>query len=680
MACEINTNAGECIDHNNFWATTTDVDIFTSTHHAPTSSLQAGAGYEDLPRNWIRLLRILPCAPNSSTAELQCKLVQVALGAAPSYTALSYTWGSPPDIHEIYINGRRTRVRKNLWRFLREARNLDLEIFDWLWIDALCIDQDNHEERGIQVALMSEIYASAKQVLIWLGPAYAGSDQAMAEIAQRAAQKSAKNNLRSMAGKNVSLSLSLLCTRVYWTRLWIFQEVLLAKNLLLMCGARTAPWESLRKMILDVHNLCEEHQHNASAVRLVTSMQYQIIYGSPAKAIVLGTDDTVHGTSLYKLLRSTASLHCANPLDRVYALLGVARGGSLLKPDYDISIGTLLNAVLKHHHEVVEPPRDLKTVERQCHVLTTVQGLRPDAISMLEINDPVSSVSAQSGDITRYPLGLEGSFVGLWWAVAKGHNAVERLILEDPNVSLHSWLERAVVGGSEATVRFLLSKKVFLSETYVYALQLASIRGHSRLIEVLLNDRSIAQDCWTQTVKDQALRHAAHGGHIEAVKSLLHRGARVQLSDCERLAEGSVTENAFDDAVARGHVEVVKLLFDQHETLRPDFLCIAAARGHLQVVRLLLQKGVDVNASETFWPKHTALYIAVRAGHVAVVAELLASGATLDAMASWQLGGSISCDDALSAAQRRSYTAVVELLIKHGAISSDPKERAQFFA
>ena len=117
-----------------------------------------------------------------------CHLQTVDLSRCPEYYALSYTWGDPRprDQHDggdenlaylqsylsISCEGLQFRVRKNLYEALQHLRRYsDLE---YLWVDAICINQVDSNERSAQVAIMGEIYASAHAVFVWLGK---GDDQ-----------------------------------------------------------------------------------------------------------------------------------------------------------------------------------------------------------------------------------------------------------------------------------------------------------------------------------------------------------------------------------------------------------------------------------------------------------------------------------------------------------------------
>jgi hypothetical protein len=89
---------------------------------------------------------------------------------APSYNALSYTWGPEHPLHTIYLNGHEFQVRQNLYDFLSRMQSQG-DGNTLFWIDQLCIDQRNISERSQQVQMMGDIYTRAQEVVVWLGPA-----------------------------------------------------------------------------------------------------------------------------------------------------------------------------------------------------------------------------------------------------------------------------------------------------------------------------------------------------------------------------------------------------------------------------------------------------------------------------------------------------------------------------
>jgi hypothetical protein len=128
----------------------------------------------------IRLIELLPRATKcSSQSELgpRCNLIHVSLDDKPDYAALSYTWGDPRDTQTIMIGSCSVPVTRNLYFALKHLQYKKTARV--IWVDALCINQSDNEEKGWQVELMREIYQRATFVSIWLGLADDTSDKVM---------------------------------------------------------------------------------------------------------------------------------------------------------------------------------------------------------------------------------------------------------------------------------------------------------------------------------------------------------------------------------------------------------------------------------------------------------------------------------------------------------------------
>ena len=84
------------------------------------------------------------------------------------YEALSYAWGDATNKTPICVNGAALSVTGGLEQILRHLRPAD-----WpprpMWIDAICINQSDVDERNQQVPLMADIYGSAERTVCWLG-------------------------------------------------------------------------------------------------------------------------------------------------------------------------------------------------------------------------------------------------------------------------------------------------------------------------------------------------------------------------------------------------------------------------------------------------------------------------------------------------------------------------------
>jgi hypothetical protein len=134
----------------------------------------------DLRTSSIRLIKVLPL---DDSGVVQCAISLATIDA--QYTCLSYVWGPPDDTYVIRINGKPFHVRRNLWDFLhtvatqraaapdsdlKDSSRLDFEnAAKSLWIDALCIDQENNGEKNHQVQQMGKVFSSAQRVIAWIG-------------------------------------------------------------------------------------------------------------------------------------------------------------------------------------------------------------------------------------------------------------------------------------------------------------------------------------------------------------------------------------------------------------------------------------------------------------------------------------------------------------------------------
>ncbi|KAF2472960.1 HET-domain-containing protein, partial [Lindgomyces ingoldianus] len=115
--------------------------------------------------NEIRVVKISPQV--DPKFNVSCEFTIVSLDAKPVYRALSYTWGDPKDTLPITLNGHRFEVTRNLKRALQRLRTLGTEVS--IWIDAICINQVDMDERMHQVQLMRVIYQNPEEVIVYLG-------------------------------------------------------------------------------------------------------------------------------------------------------------------------------------------------------------------------------------------------------------------------------------------------------------------------------------------------------------------------------------------------------------------------------------------------------------------------------------------------------------------------------
>jgi hypothetical protein len=199
-----------------------------------------------------------------------------------NYSALSYTWGrafrkqpdssSQPQLlprHWIQCNGARLRVLENLYSGLIRIR--DTGFTGFFWIDAICINQEDLDERSAQVGLMAEIYAGAEKVVVWLGEEDEHSKIALPlihrlwnNVADSAALRAKlptyltfndPNFYRDIGQRPITTSeWKSICEffrRTWFSRLWVVQELVFARDVSVLCGESIWPWDDF--LVLAIH-------------------------------------------------------------------------------------------------------------------------------------------------------------------------------------------------------------------------------------------------------------------------------------------------------------------------------------------------------------------------------------------------------------------------------------------
>ncbi|KAH6691576.1 heterokaryon incompatibility protein-domain-containing protein [Plectosphaerella plurivora] len=165
------------------------------------------------------------------------------------YTALSYTWGEPIFDATILCDGVEKQITRTLEEALRQFRCPNESIV--MWIDQICINQDDKVEKVLQIRLMSDIYELAYSTIIWIGPAGDNTPEAM-ELVREISYKwfeLPEPDAKDEAG------------RKWFTRLWTIQEVVLSAQPWIMCGEHVLKF-------MDLGDFCEKLRDTTAAVDL----------------------------------------------------------------------------------------------------------------------------------------------------------------------------------------------------------------------------------------------------------------------------------------------------------------------------------------------------------------------------------------------------------------------------
>lgn len=282
----------------------------------------------------FRLLR-----PSSTQSdEVTCELKWFELRTAPPYAALSYSWGAgarervnlniavdqkAPSGVSYTIKGL-LRISQDLESAIRKVHSHSKD--DWLWIDAICIDQGSRDERALQVRIMDKIYASAGCVFVWLGEAsYDDRNVWDHELLESAKVQDGLSYTKILALLNQN-------ERVWWSRLWIVQEVAVAQKVTVCIGQYTLPWDDFvealwgkpEEFYVHPRHLLgagdDEHAKQQQLYDKFQAMRHQVLHLSNMRNGIQKSK----GRPLLELLRESVSCHASNPLDRIYGLLGLA--------------------------------------------------------------------------------------------------------------------------------------------------------------------------------------------------------------------------------------------------------------------------------------------------------------------------------------------------------------------
>jgi len=205
-------------------------------------------------------IRILTLHSGCRGEPILCSTHDVSLeqAAEDGYSALSYTWGPSTQPHRsIRVNDADVRIRQRLYQALEHLRDPGQP--RTLWIDALCINQRDAEEKTAQLPLMSHIYSAAAAVEIWLGTAAdeGGDDDEWAVHAISSGDGQVQRTSRFL------WAVSSIMRRPWFSRVWILQELVLGApgTVRVRLGRATAPWADFRSALWRNDDLWAEAEH-----------------------------------------------------------------------------------------------------------------------------------------------------------------------------------------------------------------------------------------------------------------------------------------------------------------------------------------------------------------------------------------------------------------------------------
>jgi len=357
----------------------------------------------------IRLLQL--GHTNGDFTKLSFELLIFPLIDAPSYHALSYTWGPPEDVeqqtnsapapeHFIQISDSLLKIEDNLHQWIcqlherrRSVSSASTGDCNLVWIDALCINQQDIKERSQQVTLMDRIYSQAAHVLIWLGPADSLEIMAVNYMSHRLTDLALHLNRVTKAGEswlhaiddgldgylhqfnlpvqtNVAWEVFFRFFKRRWfSRVWIIQEVALARSIKVWCGSLELHWimieicgkllkNGLEAMIIGtnavengVEGFIELVSRNATLISAFQRWCSSGKIGSSHLEIYCALTGREHYEAQYcastLLLLTWSAFSSTDPRDKIFGVLGVLKRLThseqlLVNVDYSMDLVSLV--------------------------------------------------------------------------------------------------------------------------------------------------------------------------------------------------------------------------------------------------------------------------------------------------------------------------------------------------
>ena len=311
--------------------------------------------------------------------ELHVTLQHVSLAQAPEYTALSYVWGDPAKTKPIFIDGKEMQVTENLKNFIVAAVSRESTREQLLWIDAICINQQDIQEKSQQVRRMTEIYNKASRVHVWLhtdGDAEKGiaaiktikawakwledndltKNQLLHTIRDTEETRALLlNEYERQGGIEPWLQAEDFLNHVWWSRMWCVQESTAHRRVLFLYSDS---W-------FDIYDL----RRAAAAFRFfyelgkVPNNLGRGFGNVDANALLWRTrHEGGYYARLLDLLRSARYYDCSDPKDKIYAVVGFATDVHLDKIPIDYTM-SVTNLYIEMGHYFLEEYKNLDWLE-----------------------------------------------------------------------------------------------------------------------------------------------------------------------------------------------------------------------------------------------------------------------------------------------------------------------------
>lgn len=309
----------------------------------------------------------------TGTSTLNCHIFWTTLKSAPSFKTLSYSWGKKPASRKILVDEKYTlNITESLYTALEHCQDRNEPII--LWIDQICINQNDDMEKSEQVANMGRIYRAAEEVLVWLGLAD-DSTENLFNVWKKVGKEAEDWGMMSYFTKerlplirNIlnrvdptdpkTVEFNQICNRAlklydqafvdamisweacdWFSRVWVVQEFSLARTATFVCGSERINADHVllaRHVFQNAVTRAKKEEPGLVQLKNCEVVSSDTLYPFFATRQRRKGRDAGYGTeeSLYRLLQTlhvSKKMQATEDCDKIYAVLGLATDVDKLK-------------------------------------------------------------------------------------------------------------------------------------------------------------------------------------------------------------------------------------------------------------------------------------------------------------------------------------------------------------
>jgi Heterokaryon incompatibility protein (HET) len=297
-------------------------NIYGITHRLNLFIMSASQ-FHYSPLSAASQIRLVTISPGVWEDNIVCSLETTFLDGHGPYEALSYVWGDAEVRKPIVLNGQQFGVTANLELALRYLRRDKPRV---MWIDAICINQNDTEEKNSQVRLMRKIYEAAVETVVWLRESSERSKLCFRNLERL----NIGDRFEGRDAPDPDLDdLRVLSCPAWWSRVWVIQELVVSENVVLKAGHDELRWPKLEwPTMMMKWGLALDINYSLWRVWDLHRM-YDTKTSFEARTPL----------NISKLVASHRNASATDPRDMVFSLVGLSEDpeAAQLVPDYSLT-------------------------------------------------------------------------------------------------------------------------------------------------------------------------------------------------------------------------------------------------------------------------------------------------------------------------------------------------------